>query len=96
MNILDFLENFIAEKNLVKEGYVNPTYPVGDPRYGEAVVDFMGDPYSLSPQRARTLELRRNMEYDRGGLQMYPGYDMGVDQIVEREKTGPYSYEFRY
>ena len=95
MDINKFLRDFMVEKALVTEGFVNPTYPVGHPQYGQPALDYQGEPASLSPQRARTLGLRRNMEYDRGGLQMYPGYDQGVDAMVAREKLGPYYYEMR-
>lgn len=96
MDINKFLRDFMVKKALVKEGYVNPTYPVGHPQYGQPVLGYQGEPASLSPQRALTLELRRNMEYDRrDGAQMYPGYDQGVDAMVAREKFGPYYYEMR-
>jgi hypothetical protein len=81
-----------------KYGYVNPTYPTWHEKYGQPVPGFnprTGSlaPASLSPLDATTLEFRRNMVYDQPGMQMYPGYNPYIDEMVEKEKTGPYSWE---
>jgi hypothetical protein len=96
-----FLGNEIMKRlGIVPEaqiGGVNPTYPAGDPRYGRPVMEktyipdkgrYEDRPASLTPLEANTLELRRNMVLDRDGMQMYPGYDERIDEIIRRERAG--------
>jgi hypothetical protein len=88
-----FLYNLLLKKfGVVPEPQydrTNPTFPPGHPRYGQPWEDYSGKPASLTPMRRNTLELRRNYFYDKPGLQMYPGYDPYIDELMLQEKYGP-------
>jgi len=90
-----FLYNLLLKKfGIVPEpqyGQTNPTFPPGHPRYGQPMKNYLGEPASLSPMQRNTLELRRNYFYDKPGLQMYPGYDSYIDELMLQEKYGPAS-----
>lgn len=87
------LKNFLMEKfGIIPEpqyGQSNPTFPVGHPMYGRPMNDAVRGMPSLGDMQRNTLQLRRNSLYDRPGMQMLPGYDPYIDQLLLQEKAGP-------
>ena len=87
------LTNFLLEKFGVvpapQYGRVNPTFPAGHQRYGQPMKGLAGETPSLGEMQRNTLELRRNYLHDRPGMQMYPGYDPYIDELILQERFGP-------